>query len=274
MSQLTRRYRLIFTIAACTLVVTGLVSPVTAEDLPGGPQLLDVELAAPEIATPESAIPVTRSENVNSYAAAQQPFVVLRTTKLPYVAAHPANLTSASQNGVYGDQSTLDALASASAAALNNANTGSLRNDFAARPLLPQNYRLSDVGARIAQVAQEKNLGGAAYSRRHLCQMLLRETVQRVTPVYNRYFSDTALKTMRAFQSAGIGRAYRADMQLLPGDLLYTARWGGGFGHAMVVGPDGRIRDNVSSGVATPWQRPIDWVVRPDDNYVRLASRR
>lgn len=145
---------------------------------------------------------------------------------------------------------------------------------FVERALLPATFRVTNVAARIAEVAGERHAQGAAFTHRHYCQNLLRTTVQQVTPAYNRYFGDSALETMRAFQAAGIGMPYTSGMQLLPGDLLYTARMGGNYGHAMLVGPDGRIRDNVGSGIAAPWERKIDWVVRPSGGPVRLASGR
>lgn len=251
MIQMPRRShfnQLITKVAPSVLLVGCLILPMADKVNAAEVQLLDIELAEPQVADPSISEPQIAKPEV----------------------AEPKD--DASEKPLSQDEKNAAILDAALALALNNALFPPINREE--ESLLPQNYKASGLAARIAQVAQQKNLQGAAYNRRHLCQQLLRETVQQVTQSYNRFFQGSALKTMRAFQSAGVGRPYQSGMQLLPGDMLYTGRWGGDYGHAMVVGPDGRIRDNVGSGVAHPRQRPIDWIVRPGDGLTRLVSNR
>lgn len=117
----------------------------------------------------------------------------------------------------------------------------------------------SRLGLSIANSALQMQTSGAAKGFQHLCESLARTTVQKVTHAYDSYFSHSSAKqTMHNFQRGGVGQAYKSGMALAPGDLLYSGA--GASGHAMVVGPDGRILDQYGAN-RTPKVAP-QWLVR------------
>jgi hypothetical protein len=138
-------------------------------------------------------------------------------------------------------------------------------------PKFPVDLNVHGAAKRIAQIAYLRHQQGAAGAYRHRCQALVRTTVQQVTRQYDGFFKSSARSTMNAFRSAGVGRPYTRGTVLKPGDLLYTGQWGGQAGHAMIVGPKGRILDNVGEGIADPDRRPIDWIIRLEET--RLMNR-
>jgi len=154
------------------------------------------------------------------------------------------NASAAQQNSLQSQQEALQAASKKSADA------------YAGTPSGP-------IGEAIAKAAQAKQEAGTA-EYAHLCERLLRETVQGITPEFNKIFAGaaTAAQAMERFKAAGVGVPYTGQA-LSPGDLLYAGREAGaGAGHAMAVGPDGKFLDQYGSHNApTVWP---DWVVSPD----------
>lgn len=124
----------------------------------------------------------------------------------------------------------------------------------------------SALGTRIADQAMSLQLNGTARKFADRCDALADKAIQAATSQFNgivgKRAGDTAAKTMERFKAAGIGQAYAPGMALQAGDILYSGtRVGHGSGHAMIVGPDGRILDQYGAH-AKPTTVP-DWVVRP-----------
>ncbi len=126
------------------------------------------------------------------------------------------------------------------------------------------------LGFQIAQAAQKLQCMRGNYPGQ--CDRLADTAIRNATSRFNNIVGpqangDTAARTMRRFQMAGIGFAYTQNTRLRPGDLLYAGtNVGGGCGHAMIVGPTGLILDQYGAN-ARPTVRP-QWVVRPDAMFV------
>lgn len=112
----------------------------------------------------------------------------------------------------------------------------------------------------IADTAWARQVSGEAKRFVHLCQKLVRTTVQNVTSQFDKFWRGTAAQTMKAFKSAGIG--FKANGNYRSGDLVYSgSSTGGGAGHAMIVGSNGMFLDQYGAS-RKPKTRP-EWVVRP-----------
>lgn len=116
-------------------------------------------------------------------------------------------------------------------------------------------------GDAIAKAAWQKQLSldRAAYDRR--CQQLARETVQAITPAFNKYFSGSALKSLHNFQKAGLAKPFTPGMAVPAGSLLYSQTMGGGDGHVQVVGEGGNRYDQ--HGRNNYNLRNFQWYVPP-----------
>lgn len=126
-------------------------------------------------------------------------------------------------------------------------------------------FKSIPVGIKIAAAAVAKQNNLTAQEYRMLCQKLLRETVQSQTHGLDKYFGSSAKSTASNFKKAGIGEKYRDPSQLRPGDLAYSDEGSKQYGHAMLVGPEGRLYDQAGSG--SPQKagfRHPSWIVHPD----------
>ncbi len=119
----------------------------------------------------------------------------------------------------------------------------------------------TDIGNRIASAAEDLQSCRGEYSG--MCQRYARTSVEKATGKSDLFgvplHQNSARDAMDAFFGKGIGFKFDGS-PLQPGDIAYSGRMGGKFGHAMVAGNDGRVRSNLGVGVG---QDKIDWVVRP-----------
>lgn len=116
------------------------------------------------------------------------------------------------------------------------------------------------VGDKIAAAAVRMQSRASNFV--HQCDRLADTTVRAATTMFNGIMGprsgDTAARTMARFMNAGIG--HRANGNYKAGDIAYTGNHvGGGAGHVMIVGPDGRFYDQYGAN-RKPKTRP-DWVV-------------
>lgn len=124
-----------------------------------------------------------------------------------------------------------------------------------------------------AAVARQQGLNREEY--RQLCQRLLRQTVQSQTHQFDRMFDYSARSTQRNFERAGIGERYTNPSQLRPGDLVYSDQGSPQYGHAMVVGTDGQLYDQVGHGAPTDQgYRHPSWIVHPDQAIANYNTAR
>ncbi|MCW3059704.1 MAG: phage tail tape measure protein family, partial [Capsulimonas sp.] len=123
----------------------------------------------------------------------------------------------------------------------------------------------SAIGAKIANAAWTKQLGldRVAYNRR--CARLARETVQSITPAFDKIWdrseNATAITNLRRFQKAGLARKYTPGMALPPGALLFSTTLGGGSGHVQTIAGGGRRMDQ--HGVNHFGLNNFQWFVPP-----------
>ncbi len=89
------------------------------------------------------------------------------------------------------------------------------------------------------------------------------------------YSRGSALQTMKGLQQNGIGTPY-VGQPLVPGQMVWTPSMGGGFGHAMRVGPKGGLIDDLSDGGEVPvTARNLKggWVASPPEVLNHIQSR-
>ena len=109
----------------------------------------------------------------------------------------------------------------------------------------------SGIGAKIAESAWKKQIGLDRAAYNDGCQKLARETVQAVSPAFDKIWdrskNATAITNLKRFQAAGLAQKYTPGMDLLPGTLLYSETMGKRGkqidGHVQVVGPGGHRYD-------------------------------
>lgn len=123
----------------------------------------------------------------------------------------------------------------------------------------------SSTGMRIAEHAISLQSRGIAQKFVHMCDRLADTTVRDVTNAYSSIMGprshDTAARTMRRFQRAGIGQPYQPGMAVAPGGLLYAGHGGDGAGHVATIGPHGERLDQYGSNKFRASY--FDWYVPP-----------
>lgn len=136
---------------------------------------------------------------------------------------------------------------------------------------------LSGTGEAIAEAAFQKYSRGLSRAYQGLCEGLAHDTYQSVTGAYEKYMDggkhNSALKTLRRFQHAGLAERYTPGTLLAPGSLLYSDKLGHGDGHVSTIGPHGERLDQ--HGVNAFAEANYDWFVPPPSaaKDERKASR-
>lgn len=106
---------------------------------------------------------------------------------------------------------------------------------------------MAGTGEAVAEAAFQKYSKGLSRAYHGLCEGLAHDTYKSVTGAYEKYMAggkdNTALKTLRRFQHAGLAQKYTPGMELLPGSLLYSETLGHGKGHVQTAGPHGERLD-------------------------------
>ncbi len=144
------------------------------------------------------------------------------------------------------------------------------RQTLAQKPLFDE-VSAGQIGQRIASEAWKLQTSGASANYVHQCDRLADTAILAATRRFNGLVGpqpggDSAAQTMHRFQKAGFGFAFAEGTQLRAGDLLYAGEnVGGGYGHAMIVGPTGLICDQYGAKTK-PTVKP-QWVVRADDVF-------